>query len=144
MSQLGIRWNIDGVPAAFITRGAVNGRYCVTFERDEASLDQIEGIRWEAPTLERVAGSPAEPGLPEGYGFQLMELRYQHTSRTFIAEVQTGQQFWGDVTAYQTQIQELNETIAQQQATVEAQSGQLRSMEADMEAAYQEGVESHG
>ena len=66
MSQLGIRWKIDGVPAAFITRGAVNGRYCVTFERSEATLEQIERINWAAPTLERVTESLAEPGLPEG------------------------------------------------------------------------------
>ena len=144
MSQLGIRWKIDGVPAAFNTRGADNRRYSVTFERSEATLEQIERINWAAPTLERVTESLAEPGLPEGYGFQLMELRYQHTSQNFIAEVQTARQYWGDVTAYQTQIEALNETIAQQQTTVDAQADQLRSMVTDMEAAYEEGVESHG
>lgn len=144
MSQLGIRWKIDGVPAAFITRSTLNGRYCVTFEREEASLEQIEAINWAAPTPERVTESSEEPGLPEGYGFQLMDLRYQYASRTFIAEVQTDRQFWGDVTVYQTQIDTLSETIAQQQAAMDAQSDQLRSMTDDMNAAYQEGVESHG
>ena len=39
MSQLGIRWKIDSVPAAFITRSAVNGRYCITFEREDLGLE---------------------------------------------------------------------------------------------------------
>ena len=144
MSQLGIRWNIDGVPAAFITRGTVNGRYCVTFERAETTLEQIEQINWTAPSLERVTGSLSEPGLPEGYGFQLMELRYQHTSQTFVAEVQTAQQYWGDVTAYQAQIEALNETVAQQQAAVDNQATQFSAMGTGMEAAYEEGVEAYG
>ncbi len=144
MSQLGIRWKIDGVPAAFVTRSPINGRYCITFEREDAELAQIEGINWAAPQLERITESLSEPGLPEGYGFQLMELRYQHTARTFVVEVQTAQQYWGDVTVYQSQVEELKETIAQQQTTLETQTGQLTSMVTDMENAYQEGVEAHG
>ena len=34
MSKLGTRWEFDGVPAAFVTRSAVNGHYCITFERE--------------------------------------------------------------------------------------------------------------
>ena len=144
MSQLGIRWKIDDVPVAFITRGAVNGRYCVTFERSEASLDQIENINWSMPVIARITESQAELGLPEGYGFQLIDLRYQHASRNFIAELQTEQQFWGDVSAYQSQIQALNETISEQNSTLNNQANQLISMTADMENAYAEGVDSVG
>ena len=144
MSQLGIRWKIDDVPAAFITRGAVNGRYCVTFERSEASLDQIESINWSMPVITRITESQAEFGLPEGYGFQLIDLRYQHASRNFIAELQTEQQFWGDVSAYQSQIQALNETISEQNSTLNNQANQLISMTADMENAYAEGVDRVG
>ena len=57
MSKLGIRWEIDGVPAAFIARSAINGRYRVTFERSEATLEQIEQINWSAPL------SPMSPVL---------------------------------------------------------------------------------
>lgn len=144
MSKLGIRWEIDGVPAAFITRGAVNGRYCVTFERSEASLDQIEQINWASPSLKRITESESEPGLPEGYGFDLADLRYQHSGQNFIAELQTAQQYLGDVTAYQAQIQTLKDTVTEQEATMEHQANQFSGMVTNMENAYQEGVESNG
>ena len=137
MSKLGIRWEIDGVPAAFVTRGSANGRYCVTFERSEANLEQIEQINWCNPTVKRVTESSGELGLPFGYGFDLMDLRYQHSTQLFVAELQVAQQYMGDVSDYQVQIQHLAETIDQQ-------SAQMTTMVTDMEAAYEEGVESHG
>ena len=144
MSKLGIRWEIDGVPAAFITRGAVNGRYCVTFERAEATLEQIEQIHWTAPVLKRITESEDELGLPVGYGFELADLRYQHSGRIFIAELQTSRQYLGDVTSYQDQIQNLNETIQAQKIAAEQQASQMAAMVSDMEQAYKEGVESNG
>ena len=137
MSKLGIRWKIDGVPAAFVTRGSANGRYCVTFERSEANLEQIEQINWCNPTVKRMTESSGELGLPFGYGFDLMDLRYQHSTQLFVAELQVAQQYMGDVSDYQVQIQHLAETIDQQ-------SAQMTTMVTDMEAAYEEGVESHG
>lgn len=137
MSKLGIRWEIDGVPAAFVTRGSANGRYCVTFERSEASLDQIEQINWSNPALNRMTESSSELALPFGYGFDLVDLRYQHSTQLFVAELQVAQQYMGDVSDYQVQIQHLTETIDQQ-------SAQMTTMVTDMETAYEEGVESHG
>ena len=137
MSKLGIRWEIDGIPAAFITRGSANGRYCVTFERSEASLDQIEQINWSNPALNRMTESSSELALPFGYGFDLVDLRYQHSTQLFVAELQVSQQYMGDVSDYQVQIQHLTETIDQQ-------SAQMTTMVTDMETAYEEGVESHG
>ena len=144
MSKLGIRWDIDSVPAAFITRGAVNGRYCVTFERTEATLEQIEQINWATPTLTRITESEDEMGLPVGYGFELTDLRYQHAGRIFVAELQIAQQYMGDVTAYQEEIQILNNTIQDHKAMVEQQANQMVAMVSDMEQAYKEGVESNG
>lgn len=144
MSKLGIRWEIDGVPAAFITRGAINGRYCVTFERALATLEQIEQINWFHPVIQKVTETQGELGLPEGYGFELTDLRYQHAGQNFVAEVQTAQQYLGDVTEYQSQIVALNETIAQQQTVMESQTDQMNTMVSDMETAYKEGVESNG
>ena len=144
MSKLGIRWEIDSVPAAFFTRGAVNGRYCVTFERTEATLEQIEQINWATPTLTRITESEDEMGLPVGYGFELTDLRYQHAGRIFVAELQIAQQYMGDVTAYQEEIQILNNTIQDHKAMVEQQANQMVAMVSDMEQAYKEGVESNG
>ena len=137
MSKLGIRWEIDGVPAAFVTRGSANGRYCVTFERSEASLDQIEQINWSNPAMNRMTESSSELALPFGYGFDLVDLRYQHSTQLFVAELQVSQQYMGDVSDYQVQIQQMTETIDQQ-------SAQMTTMVTDMETAYEEGVESHG
>lgn len=144
MSKLGIRWEIDGIPAAFITRSTTNGRYRVTFERSEAGLEQIEQIDWSHPTLTNLSGSEQEQGLPTGYGFVLTDLRYQHANRIFIAELQTAQQYLGDVTGYQAEIQQLNEAIQQQKNTADQQASKLSGMMADMRQAYQEGVESNG
>ena len=137
MSKLGIRWEIDGVPAAFVTRGSANGRYCVTFERSEANLEQIEQINWSNPALNRMTESSSELALPFGYGFDLVDLRYQHSTQLFVAELQVAQQYMGDVSDYQVQIQQMTETIDQQ-------SAQMTTMVTDMETAYEEGVESHG
>ena len=144
MSKLGIRWEIDSVPAAFITRGSANGRYCVTFERSEANLEQIEQINWANPAVTRVAESSGELGLPFGYGFDLMDLRYQHASQLFVAELQVAQQYMGDVSDYQAQIQQLTESIDQHKAAANQQSAQMANMVSDMETAYKEGVESNG
>ena len=144
MSKLGTRWEFDGVPAAFVTRSAVNGHYCITFEREAATLEQIEQINWPAPAIRRLTDREDEPGLPEGYGFQLTDIRYQHAGRYFVAEVQTASQYLGDVTGYQAQIVELNGKLAEQQAALETKTAQADAAVSSMEAAYQEGVESNG
>lgn len=144
MSQLGIRWKIDGVPAAFITRGSGNGQYRVTFEREAASLEDIERIDWSRPAIQCVTEAEGELGLPEGYSFELTDLRSQHACRQFVAELQTARQYLGDVTEYQAQIQALNETVADQQAAIKDQAARMAAMEDELEAAYTEGVERNG
>ena len=64
MSKLGKRWEFDGVPAAFVTRSAVNGHYCITFEREEASLEQIEQINWSRPAIRRLTDRQDELAKP--------------------------------------------------------------------------------
>ena len=144
MSKLGTRWEFDGVPAAFVTRSAVNGHYCMTCEREEASLEQIEQVNWSHPTVQRLADREDELGLPEGYGFELTDIRYQHSGRYFVAEVRTASQYLGDVSGYEAQIAELNAKLAERQAALEAQTAQADAAVSSMEAAYEEGVESNG
>lgn len=136
MSQLGKRWEIDGVTAAYITRGSVNGSYVVTFERVMASLEAIESINWAKPEVKCLAEGELF-GLPEGYGFELADIRYEHNSGIYRAEVRTAKQYLGDVSAYEEQVAALGKTVAEQSAAA-------AQMTADMEAAYEEGVESHG
>lgn len=144
MSKLGKRWEIDGVPAAFITRSAVNGHYCITFEREEASLEQLENIQWATPSIVRLTDHEGELGLPEGYGFEITDIRYQHSGRYFVVEVRTAQQYLGDVTVYQAQIDDLTQTIRQQQTALDSQTAETAAMISSMKAAYEEGVESNG
>lgn len=125
MSVLGVRWKIDGVPAAYITPGVGNGRYRVVFERQAgAELEQIEGIHWERPEIELLAAGK-EYGLPEGYGFEVVTITYDSHSRTYTVELKTASQYLGDVTGYQAQIAELEENLT-------AATAQL----AELEAAY--------
>ena len=144
MSKLGKRWEIDGVPAAFITRSAVNGHYCITFEREEASLEQLENIQWATPSIVRLTDHDGELGLQEGYGFEITDIRYQHSGRYFVVEVRTAQQYLGDVTGYQAQIDDLTQTIRQQQTALDSQTAETAAMISSMKAAYEEGVESNG
>ena len=144
MSKLGKRWEIDGVPAAFITRSAVNGHYCITFEREEASLEQLENIQWATPSIVRLTDHEGELGLPECYGFEITDIRYQHSGRYFVVEVRTAQQYLGDVTGYQAQIDDLTQTIRQQQTAQDSQTAETAAMISSMKAAYEEGVESNG
>ena len=144
MSKLGKRWEIDGVPAAFITRSAVNGHYCITFEREEARLEQLENIQWATPSIVRLTDHEGELGLPEGHGFEITDIRYQHSGRYFVVEVRTAQQYLGDVTVYQAQIDDLTQTIRQQQTALDSQTAETAAMISSMKAAYEEGVESNG
>lgn len=144
MSKLGTRWELDGIPAAFVTRSAVNGHYCITFEREEASLEQIEQINWSHPAIRRLTDREDELGLPEGYGFELTDIRYQHSGRYFVAEVRTASQYLGDISGYEAQIAELSRQLAEQQAALEAKTAQVDAAVSSMEAAYEEGVESNG
>ena len=85
-----------------------------------------------------------ELGLPEGYGFELTDIRYQHSGRYFVAEVRTASQYLGDISGYEAQIAELNRQLAEQQAALEAKTAQVDAAVSSMEAAYEEGVESNG
>ena len=109
----GKRWKIDGVTAGPISRHyPANGRYSVIFERDDAFLEQIEKINWAKPTIQRLSEDANEPGLPEGYGFKVVDIKYDNSGRHYTVELQTASQYLGDVTQYQEQIAELESAAA--------------------------------
>ena len=143
MSLYGAHWKLDGVPAAFVTRGGGNGRYRVVFEREFAELPAIEAIHWEQPTVEHLAETP-EQGLPEGYGFQVERISYDHTSRSYTVVLRTARQYLGDVTGYQAQVEELQAQVTAAQGQAAAAEAELTDQEAALAAAYTEGVESIG
>ena len=68
MSMYGIEAHICGVPCAMVLRGPANGYYEAVFERERASLEEIESINWAQPVIE---GSCL---LPTGYGFTVQDM----------------------------------------------------------------------
>lgn len=144
MSYFGKHWKIGGLIAGPISGGGVglNGSYSILFERaNGATLEGIEAIDWASPAIRRLPACPAnEAGLPEGYGFQLGNIEYHHSTGHFEVTVATAKQYLGDVTGYQARIEEL-------EGQAEALSGQVseaRTKEAELASAYEEGVESNG
>lgn len=168
-SAFGIRWKIDGINAGPIRRSFAfgqNGQYDITFERCYTSLEEIETINWSKPTIEYVwPHSKKESGLPEGYGFSVVKIDYDSGGKFYRVTVKTESQYLGDVTGYQAQIDDLKNAavekdstistqasqIQEQAATIEEQaatiqtlqeSGSAAELEAELDAAYEEGVNS--
>ena len=167
MSNFGETWRIDGITAAYITRGPANGQYQVLFERCHADLETIEAINWANPTVELLRTDISGVfGLPAGYGFTVVDITYDHNSRSYTVTLQVAQQFLGDVAGYVIQVAELEGRVAEAQAqaaeaesavaqkdeTIAVQAQEIENLKANsgtavvesLEAAYQEGVESNG
>ena len=161
MSLYGEKFKIGGLSCGLVLRGSANGEYRVVFEREYASLEQIEALEWDPPILE------GECILPEGYGFMVKDIQYSAATRSYHVVLQVGTQYLGDVAGYQAQVTELQGTIqeqagtiAQQEETIQTQtatidsqaaaieeleaSGTAETVKADLQAAYEEGVESNG
>ena len=154
MSLYGDKFKIGGLSCGLVLRGGTNGEYRVVFEREFASLEQIEALEWDPPTIE------GECILPAGYGFTVKDIQYSTSTRSYHVVLQVGTQYLGDVAGYQAQVTELQGTIqeqagtiAQQEETIQTQaaaieeleaSGSAETVKADLQAAYEEGVESNG
>lgn len=138
MSKFGETWRIDGVTAAYIAAGPANGQYQVVFERSSAELTDIEGINWESPIVEPLrADCPALTGLPQGYGFTVTDITYDHSSRSYTVTVQVAKQYLGDVSAYTTQVSELEQQISgltEQMADAQAQAEQAQAQVVEAQA----------
>ena len=168
MSLYGDKFKIGGLSCGLVLRGSSNGEYRVVFEREFASLEEIEALEWDPPTLE------GECILPAGYGFTVKDIQYSAATRSYQVVLQVGAQYLGDVTGYQAQVAELqgtiqtqqntiaekDSTIAQQEETIQTQTatidsqaaaieeleaaGTAETVKAELQAAYEEGVESNG
>lgn len=146
MSLYGSSVRIDGIPCGLVMRGSGNGQYLVVFERELATLEQVEAIHWEKPSIE------GESILPVGYGFVVSDIRYTAATRSYTVVLQVGEQYLGDVTGYQSQVAELESAVARQQeeirqkddTIVRLESEGSQALKEELEAAYEEGVESNG
>ena len=101
MSLYGNRCSIGGLSCGMVLRGAANGEYRAVFERESASLEEIEGIRWDRPQIQ------GECILPTGYGFTVRDIQYSAPARSYTVVLQVAEQYLGDVVGYQSQVAEL-------------------------------------
>ena len=134
---------VDGIPCN-PQRTNQNGIYHVYFDRKDATLDQIERIDWAHPTLVGTGDN-----LPSNYGYQIDDIAYLHPYRRFAVRLKVRQQYLGDVTGYQAEIQELETSLATAQEEKAAAQEQVAALEEDASdkeasllAAYEEGVNS--
>ena len=80
-------------------------------------------------------GPPPDPGeciLPTGYGFTVRDIQYSAPARSYTVVLQVAEQYLGDVVGYQSQVAELEA------------AGTAAQVDAQLRAAYQEGVEQNG
>lgn len=161
MSLYGTKLQIGGVTCGIVMRGSGNGKYLAVFEREFASLEDIETISWDKPEIQ------GECILPVGYGFEVADIRYSAATRSYTVELQVVQQYLGDVAGYEAQVSELESAVAEKEATISQQAQELESKEATiqsqqetiqaleaagtakqveekLEVEYEEGVESNG
>ena len=156
-----MKYYIDGCEIKSVTRVPMrsDGSYVVRFPHD-AVLSQLEAINWDKPTI--VLNEPRDADktyLPAGCGFVLDHLTYSSRPREWTAEIRMGEQYYGDVSGMQDQVDALeaaaaekDETISRQQSTIDAQAEKIEEMTADgtaaaetqLQEAYKEGVESIG
>lgn len=132
MSYYGKTWTIDGIIAGILTRNGLNG-YLAVFERENASLEQIESINWDAPVVKYIGiqkGDCEKPVLPEGYSFEVTDVEYQNETKTFEVYLKTKSQFLGDITGYQAEIEKLNTAKNEQSAEINALQNQLAETDA--------------
>ena len=123
---------IDGVPCSMTLRGVQNGVYTLHFQRPEASLERIEQINWARPHL----SGPCE--LPAGYGFKVERIDYHMGARAFSVTVKVLDQYLGDITGYQAQIDALTADKTALEAVKTALEGQLAEADETAIALYEE------
>lgn len=116
---------VDGIPCN-PQRTNQNGIYHVYFDRKDATLDQIERIDWAHPTLVGTGDN-----LPGNYGYQIDDIAYLHPYRRFAVRLKVLQQYLGDVTGYQAEIQELEASLATAQEEKAAAQEQAQTAAAE-------------
>ena len=130
--------SIDGVRCTVSPEGGLgSGRFRARFERELASLEQIEAIHWDMP---QITGDSA--GLPAGCGYQVDDITYAHATCTYHVTFHVLTQYLGDVSGYQAQVAQLetdlesaHEDTAAAQQEAQAAQEQVTALEGSLDAA---------
>lgn len=103
MSLYGNQITIDGVRCGYVHRDSgVNGRYRAVFEREFASIEQIEAINWMRPVVK--APKKEQCPLPVGYGFKVDKISYDSGTKSYEVIFHVAEQYLGDLTPYKADI----------------------------------------
>lgn len=125
---------IDGVRCTVSPVGGLgSGKFRALFERELASLEQIEAIRWDAP---QISGDSA--GLPEGCGYQVDDITYAYNTRTYQVVFSVKAQYLGDVSGYQTRVSELEATLTETSNHVDQLEESLAGAQQEAQAAQEQ------
>ena len=114
---------VGGLWAGPVMRGSVNGQYTVVYEREYASLEQIEAVDWAHLTVEG-----EETVLPRGYGYKLERIDYESSSRCFRVTLRVAEQYLGDVTGYQAEIDGLRKDLTEKTAALQEATDLIQGM----------------
>ena len=128
MSLYGSKFTIGGVPCGLVLRMGTTGKYRVTFEREYATLEQVEAICWDPPEIEGEGCI-----LPVGYGFEVDRIEYDSNAMLFHVTVHTATQYYGDVSAYEAEVAQLQGTIREQEGTIAQQTTTISEQAAAIE-----------
>ena len=124
MSLYGSKFKIGGVPCGMVLRMGTTGKYRATFEREYATLEQVEAICWDPPEIEGEGCI-----LPVGYGFEVDRIEYDSNAMLFHVTVHTATQFYGDVSAYEAELNQLQGTIQEQESTIQEQESTIQTQQ---------------
>lgn len=100
------------------------------FERENATLEQIEEIDWERPEVKAIAPTAGKNVLPEGYGFEVERIDYESGTKSYRVRLKVARQYLGDVTGYQEEIEELQATVTENAATIQEQAATIEAQAA--------------
>ena len=116
----GVNYKINGHRVGCVA--ALPDGYHVKFERcyEENTLETIETINWQNVSVEQVRQDHPACPLPEGYSFGVVRIDYEMSSECFTVVLKAGKQYWGDVTSYQAQIDDLTASLSGKDAEIAA------------------------
>lgn len=107
MSLYPEKLRIDGVVCSLAFFCPVDGTYLAVFDRKDASLEDIEAIHWEAPTI------TGEGELPAGHSYEVADITYANSDQCYHVTLRDKGQRLGDMTAYQAEIARLEAALAE-------------------------------
>lgn len=131
MAKFGTTVIIDGVKCAITMRGRSNGYYVCTFERDKASLEDIESINWNNPVLTKKKNDCV---LPDGYGYEVDSITYSSITSCYTVEIKVLTQYLGDVTDYVNQVAELTAQVSELQSSVSSMTAEVAQKDETIES----------